>query len=372
MRVDLRLTLVAALLGLASPLTRRHVRQRPPDRRRRPAAPVDGRLDRVPGRARARPRRLPLPQVDRPPGRSLSLRRPRERGPAVRPARERPSGRHRPVARGHPLLAVRDVRPRALPEAGPEPPLGPRLELRDRGTRRPDHRPHGLRRGGRRRRGAVRNDRRLLGVRAGAGPPALARGPEAAPRGGAPVLRRGSGRAARRGAIRLERDDASRPGRAGRPLEAGRRLGQGDAPHDRRGPRLRPDARRPAARPRRAAADGVPLGRRGVGGEGRGRDGRGLPREGHGARAAEHEGLAPRRSKDARDGLPRARLLRRTRREDAHPLPGGPARAGKALEERPPRRVRGQAASSATRTRSSRTAARGASSTRSGGARGAT
>ena len=86
--------------------------------------------------------------------RSAPLRRPRERRPALRPARERPSRRHRPLARRHPLLALRDVRPRALPEAGAEPRLGHRLELRDAGARGADHRPHRLRRAGRRRCGA--------------------------------------------------------------------------------------------------------------------------------------------------------------------------------------------------------------------------
>ena len=227
-------------------------------------------------------------------GRSAPLRRPRERRPALRPARERPSRRRRPVARRHPLLALRDVRPRALPEAGAEPRLGHRLELRDAGARGADHRPDRLRRAGRRRGGAAREHRRLLGVRAGAGPPAVARGPEAAPRGGAPVPRRGPGRTARRRAVRLERGGAPRPGSARRPLEAGRRLGARHAPLHRRGPRLPADARRPAARPRRAAADGVPPGRRGGRGEGRGRRRRGLP--GERARPASRRTRRPRSS----------------------------------------------------------------------------
>ena len=52
------------------------------------------------------------------------------------------------------------------------------------------------------------------------------------------------------------------PGAPSGPLEAGRRLGSRHAPHDLRGPRLPADARRPPARARRAAADGVPNGRR--------------------------------------------------------------------------------------------------------------
>ena len=211
-RADLRLTLRGRTARAGEPVPRRHVRQRPADLRRRPPATVDGRLDRLPRRARARPRRVPLPEVDRPRGRSVPLRRPRQRRPALRPARERPSRRNRPLARRHPLLAIRDVRPRALPEAGIEPRVGHRLELRDAGARGADHRPHRLRRAGRRRRGAVCEHRRLLGVRAGTGPPAVARGPEAASRRGATVPRRGPGRTARRRAVRLERGRSFRPG----------------------------------------------------------------------------------------------------------------------------------------------------------------
>jgi len=81
---------------------------------------------------------------------SRPLRRPRERRPAVRPARQRAARRRRPRPRRHPLLAVRDVRPLSLPAAGTQPPRRHRVELRDAGPGRADQRPHGLRRPGRR------------------------------------------------------------------------------------------------------------------------------------------------------------------------------------------------------------------------------
>ena len=120
-RADLRLTLVAALLGLASPSSAATSGTGLPISDAVLQRQWTGAWIACPGAPERDPGVFRFRKVDRPRGRSAPLRRPRERRPALRPARERPSRRNRPVARRHSLLAIRDVRPRALPEAGAEP-----------------------------------------------------------------------------------------------------------------------------------------------------------------------------------------------------------------------------------------------------------
>ena len=134
-------------------------------------------------------------------GEARAIRRPRERRQPLRPPRERPPGGSGARPRRQVPLALRELRPGAVPVPRPEPPLRRRVELRHRCPGGAGEPSHGLRRAGRWAERGGRRHRRHLAVRARAGSPAVAGGsPRAAL---AAVLRGGPGRASRRRAVRL-------------------------------------------------------------------------------------------------------------------------------------------------------------------------